>query len=133
VVDLRELLPNAPLQPADIGIPAVSITKDQECAMSQPAEIEEVSPPYPMFEGKEVKGVSVKISQLSALTDTELPVFKVDDRLRLVGAFKCIGVRHFVDKNGDMVREQVVVPIELEPCPWDPTDPLDDGVLRSRT
>ncbi len=100
--------------------------------MSQPAEELEVQPPFPMFEGKDVKGLGIKITQLSQMNSPDMPVFRVDDRLRVVGVFKCIGVRHYTDKNGDLIREQIVVPVELEPCPWDPTDPNDDGVARER-
>lgn len=101
--------------------------------MSQPAEvIESPQAPFPQFEGHPVKGVSVKITGLSTVNNQQIPPFGVDDRLRLVGEFKCVGVRHFVDKNGEMIREHVVIPVELETCPWDPTDPFDDGILRAK-
>ncbi len=101
--------------------------------MSEPAEVLETpQPPYPMFEGHPVKGVSVKITGLSTVNSANMPPFGVDDRVRMVGEFKCIGVRHYVDKNGEMIREQVLIPLEMDTCPWDPEDPFDDGVSRAK-
>jgi hypothetical protein len=59
-------------------------------------------------------------------------VVSVDDRVRLVGEYKVVGVRHFVDpRTGDLVREQVLKPIFVNTLPWDESDPTDDGVIRA--
>ncbi len=99
--------------------------------MSQPVPDEPVAaPPVPRFEGHDVRSVAIKIAGLNTLTDPKFPVFRVDDAFRLVGEFRCTGVRHYVGKDGEMVREQVITPIAIDPCPWNPEDPLDDGVIR---
>lgn len=104
--------------------------------MSQPAGSADIhpigNPSIPQFEGLPVTSVAVKISGLSTVTADGLPVFSVDDRVRLIGEFKCIGVRHTVDKNGDVIREQILTPTVVDTCPWNPDDPADDGVLRAR-
>jgi hypothetical protein len=104
--------------------------------MSQPAEVfddqEALEPPIPMFEGQNVSRTIVKISGLSSV-DGEMSAFGIEDRVRLVGEFKCVKVLHEVDpKTGDLVRVQVLTPSEVSPCPWDPNNPHDDGVLRRR-
>lgn len=86
-----------------------------------------------MFEGLPVKAVEIRISGLSRIETSEPPVFSVDDRVRLVGEFRCIGVRHEVDKKtGDLIRIQVCAPVTVDTTPWDPEDPDDDGVVRTR-
>ena len=94
------------------------------------------NPSIPRFEGLPVAALRVKISGLSQITGDDgdvMPVFSVDDRVRLVGEFKCVGVRHYVDpKNGEVIREQILAPIGVTTCPWDPQDPADDGVVRAR-
>ena len=90
------------------------------------------NPSIPQFEGLPVHQVKAKISGLSAVDAEDLPIFTVDDRVRLIGEFKCIGVRHVADKNGDIVREQILTPVIVDVCPFDPSDPNDDGVVRAR-
>lgn len=91
------------------------------------------NPSIPQFEGLPVHQVRAKISGLSSVDAEDLPVFTVDDRVRLIGEFKCIAVRHIADpKTGDVIREQVLVPIMVDVCPFDPDDPADDGVVRAR-
>ena len=90
------------------------------------------NPSIPQFEGLPVTAIAVKISGLSTVDAEGLPVFSVDDRVRLIGEFKCTAVRHTVDKNGDVIREQILTPIGVDTCPWDVNDPSDDGVLRAR-
>jgi hypothetical protein len=89
-------------------------------------------PTIPSFEGQNVDTSTVKISGLSALDNAEGLVVSTDDRVRLVGEFTVVGIRHYVDKNGDLVREQVLKPVKVETCPWNPADPTDDGVIRAR-
>jgi len=99
---------------------------------AQPAEISEPTPAIPQFEGMPVSRAEVKISGLPTLT-TEMPVFSVDDRVRLVVETKCIGVRHVVDpKTGDVVRQQILTVTDAETCPWEVDNPHDDGVIRAR-
>jgi hypothetical protein len=58
----------------------------------------------------------------------------LDDRLRVCGDFRVIGVRHQVNtKTGDVVRVQIIAPIgDMELVPWDPANPLDNGIVRAR-
>ncbi len=90
------------------------------------------NPSIPQFEGEPVQALQVKVSGLSTVTSQDMPAFTVDDRVRLIGEFKCIGVRHVRDKNGNLVREQIVTPMDVDVCPYDPDDPNDDGVVRAR-
>ena len=90
------------------------------------------SPRIPQFEGAPVESVEMRISGLSKVDAEEAPVFTVDDRVRLVGEFKCVGVRHETNKNGDLIRVQMLSPITVDTTPWDPSDPDDDGVIRAR-
>jgi hypothetical protein len=89
--------------------------------------------PIPAFEGRAVDSVSIKIH--GAMPTDDLPenlVVSVDDRVRLVGEYKVVGVRHFVDpRTGDLVREQVLKPIFVNTLPWDESDPKDDGIIRA--
>lgn len=101
------------------------------------AAVENVShlpaqPPLPAFEGQQVDYSTVKVSGLSSLENVDNVVISTDDRVRLVGEFKVTSVRHFVDGDGKLVREQVLKPLVVTTCPWDPTDPTDDGIVRAR-
>ena len=90
-------------------------------------------PPIPHFEGREVNAVSVKI--VGAMPTDALPenmIVSVDDRVRLVGEYKVVSVRHAVDpKTGDLVREETLKPLLVDLIPWDDTDPQDDGIIRA--
>jgi hypothetical protein len=90
-------------------------------------------PPIPKFEGRQVDSVTVRVA--GSMPTDDLPedlVVSVDDRVRLVGEYKVVGVRHFVDpRTGDLVREQVLKPIFVNTIPWDESDPKDDGVIRA--
>jgi hypothetical protein len=60
-------------------------------------------------------------------------VISTDDRVRLVGEYRVVGVRHDVDdKTGEVIRIQILKPISIQLCPWDPSDPTDDGIVRAR-
>jgi len=89
--------------------------------------------PIPAFEGRVVDQVSIKIA--GTMPTDDLPedlVVSVDDRVRLVGEYKVVGVRHYADpRTGDLVREQVLKPIFVNTIPWDESDPKDDGVIRA--
>lgn len=108
--------------PANAALPAIP-----EATISRVGH-----PALPKFEGVPVDSAEITISGLTKLSGTTTPVIGVDDRVRLVGEFKCVGVRHQVDKQGNLVRTQVLTAIDVEPCAWDPSDPTDDGVLRAR-
>lgn len=90
------------------------------------------TPPIPAFEGQVVEYTITKISGLSAPSGFENKVISTDDRVRLVGEFKVTGVHFDIDKEGKLYREQTLKPERIDPCPWDPTDPTDDGILRAR-
>lgn len=101
--------------------------------MSEPAVANPFqSPPIPSFEGRRVDAVSIRIA--GTMPTDELPAMtvSVDDRVRLVGEYKVVAVRHYADpKTGDLVREQVLKPILVDTLPWDATDPTDDGIIRA--
>ena len=89
--------------------------------------------PIPQFEGTDVAATRIRVSGLSQVDVGQDLVISTDDRVRMVGEFRVVGVRHYVDdKTGDLIREQVVKPIRMELCPFDPSDVTDDGVVRAR-
>lgn len=90
------------------------------------------SSPFPRFEGQTVHGTEIRISGLSKIDAADNVVTTTDDIVRLIGEFKCIGVRHEVNKDGELIRVQMFKPLNVDTAPWDPTDPTDDGVQRSR-
>lgn len=90
-------------------------------------------PSIPKFEGAEVSATMIKISGKSEVESSEDIVISTDDRVRLVGEYRVVRVNHFVDeKTGEVHREQVLKPISIQLCPWDPADPTDDGIVRAR-
>lgn len=91
-----------------------------------------VNPSIPNFEGAPVSSATMKIVGRSEIEDTEGVVITTDDRVRLVGEYRVTGVRHYVDKNGELVREQTLKPLSVTLCPYDPSDPSDDGIVRAR-
>lgn len=100
---------------------AIPITRNQP-------EVPE--PPLPMFEGRVVDQSIMRISGATPLEEVDV-VVSVDDRVRLVGEYRVVSIRHFADpKTGDLVREQVLKPILATLSPWNPEDPSDDGVIR---
>jgi hypothetical protein len=91
------------------------------------------NPSIPSFEGAPVSTARMKISGASAIEAADDIVISTDDRVRLVGEYRVVGVQHSVDdKTGELVRVQVLKPIAIQLCPWDPTDPTDDGIVRAR-
>lgn len=103
--------------------------------MSQPApnNVTPIQPPIPKFEEHIVEATTIKVTGMTAPdTGGRDLVIGVDDMVRLVGEFKVVRVNHFVDKDGKLIREQVLKPITVETCPWDPADPNDDGVVRAK-
>lgn len=90
------------------------------------------TPHIPSFEERTVAYVVIKISGVGKVQTADTPVIRMDDLVRLVGEYRCIGVFHREDKDGEIYREQVLVPREIETCPWEPEDPNDDGIIRYR-
>lgn len=109
------------------------MTAQPIAAPTQQATHLQVPDPIPQFEGNDVAATRVKVSGLSQVDVGKDVVISTDDRVRMVGEFRVVGVRHYVDeKTGDIYREQVVKPIRMELCPFDPSDPTDDGIVRNR-
>ncbi len=86
----------------------------------------------PHFEGRPVDGVKIVMSGSvpldEALSET---VLGMDDAVQLVSMFRVVGVRHDVDKDGKLIRIQVLKPVEAALAPIDATDPNDDGIVRA--
>lgn len=92
-----------------------------------------VKPPIPQFEGANVENATIKISGAATVEAESDVLISIDDRVRLVGEYRVVGVNFRVDpKTGDTVREQLLKPISVTLCPWDPQDPTDDGIVRAR-
>lgn len=101
--------------------------------MSQPAtNLALVKPPLPKFEGSQVEAVATKVTGNVTIDGADDKVLMIDDRVRLVGSFRVVGVNFKVNANGDTVREHILKAIDMELCPWDPADPTDDGIVRAR-
>jgi hypothetical protein len=88
-------------------------------------------PEIPMFEGRTVDATHIKISGTTEVVGEESLVVSVDDRVHLSGDYKVVGVRHYVDKDGKLIREHVLKPDAAMVTPWDTNDPADDGVVRA--
>lgn len=98
-----------------------------------PGNLSLVKPSIPKFEGAAVESTGTKIAGTAPITADDHLVLSIDDRVRMVGEYRVVGVHFKVDtKTGDTIREQILKPIELALCPWDPSDPTDDGIVRAR-
>ena len=87
----------------------------------------------PTFEKANVTKTEIKISGACAIESFGEITVGLDDRVRAVGEFRVAKVLHYVNKEGDVVRQQILAPIgELVLSPWDSTDPTDDGIVRVR-
>lgn len=106
--------------------------------MTQPATtLSVVKPPLPAFEGANIASVAFKITGAlppgQGITGTEEQVLLIDDRVRLVGDYRVVGVYFKVDpKTGDTIREHILKPLDLGLTPYDPQNPQDDGIWRAR-
>lgn len=93
------------------------------------------SEPIPSFEGAKVEVAQIKVtgnSSIDTYGDGDERI-SLDDRVRLVGDFRCMEVKHRVDpKTGDVVREMILKPLDLQLTPWDPSDPTDKGIVKAR-
>lgn len=87
----------------------------------------------PEFEKAKVSKTEIKISGACAVNTRDETMVSLDDRLRICGEFRVVKVNHYVDKNGDVVRQQVIAPIDdLDLVPWNPMDPNDNGIVSAR-
>lgn len=87
--------------------------------------------PIPDFEGLPIDATIVKTTGNSVIDAFEATALNIDDRIRVVGVVRVVGVRFTPHpKTGATVREHLVKFVELSPTPWDPMDPTDDGVVR---
>jgi hypothetical protein len=87
---------------------------------------------YPKFEGHEVTAVEINITGAARVESLAGLLVSIDDRVRLVGDYRVSGVHHKTNKDGELVRVMTLKVSELQLAPWDPSDPTDDGVVRSR-
>jgi hypothetical protein len=86
-------------------------------------------PAVPRFEGIQVAQAVTKIQGTYVLPADQI-VLSMDDRVRVIGEYRVVKVGFEADKNGDTIRVHYLKPIEAERCPYDPSDPKDDGVWR---
>lgn len=96
-----------------------------------------VKPPLPAFEGAHIASTAFKIAGAlppgQGITGTDDEVLLIDDRVRLVGDYRVIGVYFRVDpKTGDTIREHILKPLDLGLTPYDPANPQDNGIWRAR-
>lgn len=86
----------------------------------------------PAFEGHPVEGTIIKMSGAAPLDELDGTVIGVDDVVQMISQFRCIAVHHKVDeKTGNLMRVQVLRPVQFALCPIDPDDPSDDGIIRA--
>lgn len=83
--------------------------------------------PIPAFEGHAVDATVVKISGSSPLDDLVDTVIGVDDRVQLLATYACVAVHHEIDKNGNLIRVQVLKAQEMALAPFGDDD---EGILR---
>lgn len=99
----------------------------------QPAEEEPQTAermPKLVFEGVPVEGTVMKISGKTPIEDDPV-VVSIDDVVLLITECKVTDVRHYVNGDGQLIREQVLRPRRAVRGQWDPTNPNDDGVVRA--
>lgn len=87
----------------------------------------------PHFEGRPVDSIVVKMSGQVPLDEALAEeVLSMDDAVQLVSMFRVVGVRHEVDeKSGQLVRVQILKPVEATLAPIDAGDPNDHGIVRA--
>lgn len=108
-------------------IPPFEVDEEAEQPYGEP----DAAPPIPKFEGKEVAGTEVKFTGLTKIDDAAGLVIGPDDRVRIVVEARVNSVRHYVDKDGQLIREQTVKAISAGFVPFDPNDPTDVGIIRA--
>lgn len=87
----------------------------------------------PEFERATVSSTEIKISGQCAIDTHGEVTVSLDDLIRAVGVFRVVKINHYVNKAGDVVRQQVLAPVEdLAVVPFDASNPNDDGIVRAR-
>lgn len=87
----------------------------------------------PEFERAAVSSTEIKISGQCAIDTHGEVTVSLDDLIRAVGVFRVVKINHYVNKAGDVVRQQVLAPVEdLAVVPFDASNPNDDGIVRAR-
>lgn len=87
----------------------------------------------PSFEGSAVEGATFEIVGKPENMANDEAVITFGDAVRMVGTYRCVGVSFKLNpKTGDLIRVQRLKPLDLELCPWDPSDPKDDGIVRAK-
>lgn len=125
---------NSPfVPPTSVSVPAAQVSPPK---VATPVATPAASSPagsLPTFEKANVTKTEIKISGACAIESFGEITVGLDDRVRAVGEFRVAQVRHYVNKEGDVVRQQILSPIgELVLSPWDSCDPNDDGIVRVR-
>lgn len=93
--------------------------------------VNEKTPAHTPFEGRKVDLVSTQVTgsvHLDLHIGEEDVELGIDDLAHLEVTVRCSGVRHEVDKDGNLVRRQLVRVVEAELIPWDPSS--DNGIVR---
>lgn len=87
----------------------------------------------PHFEGRPVDGIAIKMSGQVPLDEAlSEVVLGMDDAVQLISMFRVVGVYHKTDeKTGNLIRVQILKPVEAALTPIDGTDPNDDGIVRA--
>lgn len=86
----------------------------------------------PHFEGQVVDRAAVRLTgaiPVDAFDDTT--VIGVDDIVQVIAQFRCVGVHHDTDTQGNLVRVQRLRPVSMDLMPFDESNPDDDGILRA--
>jgi hypothetical protein len=87
----------------------------------------------PEFERATVSSTEIKISGACAIDTHGEVTVSLDDLIRAVGVFRVVKINHYVNKAGDVIRQQVLAPVEdLAVVPFDASNPNDDGIVRAR-
>jgi hypothetical protein len=87
----------------------------------------------PEFERATVSSTEIKISGACAIDTHGEVTVSLDDLIRAVGVFRVVKINHYVNKAGDVIRQQVLAPVEdLSVVPFDASNPSDDGIVRAR-
>lgn len=88
--------------------------------------------PIPSFEGHPVAATAVKITGKLITEDLQGIVLKHDDVVQVLTQYRVVNIHHDTDeKSGELIRVQIIRPIEMVLAPIDPSDPNDIGVLRA--
>ena len=115
----------------EVESPEVSANVESTLVVQPGGTVTNLSP-FGLFEGSVIHSIRAKIkseAQVESLAGIDVTTF---DRVRLVGEYTVVGVKHMVDRDGNLVREVELKAANLEVAPWDPSDLTDDGILRVR-